>query len=295
MLKTQLAIITMRDFECCNLYNIAKTKSESNKLPIEITKIYVEDISIEWHFSTIQLNYNNKNILNQFDAFLFRIDLRSNLDKIFFIARTLKNADKFFINSTLANNTTFSDKLSVLNLLQQLNLNHPETCFIDSQKLLKKHSYKFPFILKDPYGWQGDSVYLIKTKQDLKNALKKLPPTGLIMQEYLQINYDVRIIVIGYKALGAIKRINPDNDFRSNLSIGGKAQKIELTNELRDISERIAKQAQSEMLGIDFFLHKNKIYVNEIETCPGFTGFTETTNISPLYELLKYIHTQNIL
>ncbi len=41
------------------------------------------------------------------------------------------------------------------------------------------------------------------------------------------------------------------------------------------------------MIGIDFFIHNNKIYVIEIETCPGFTGFKKYTKKMIFAQMLE--------
>jgi len=290
MQKIRLAIVTVRNFECCDLYKVTQTQIRNQGLNMTVNKIYVEDIIIQ-HNIVPGLIIDDENIIDKYDVFLFRIDLKKNLNKIYVVARILKNSNKLIINTIFATGNTFSDKLSIIPILQKLNLNHPKTLFIDSKKILQQQLGKIdlPFIAKDPYGWQGEDIFLIKTFTDAQNLLNNFPHKGLIIQKYLQIDYDIRVIVIGFKALGAIKRTNPKDDFRSNLSLGGNAKQIQLTKELREISERIAKHTQSEMLGIDFFLYNNKIYVNEIETCPGFNGFKKATNISPLSKLLQYI------
>jgi len=294
MQKMRLSIITIQDFSCCDLYTNSKSLVSKNNLPITIDKIYVEDIIISYNDSGITLQTNDFDLIQDFDAFLFRIDLQKDLNKVYCIAKALKDAKKILVNETFSNYTTFSDKVSVLNVLQELRLNHPKTIFTNSKKILSEYieTFGFPFILKDPNGWQGSSVYLIKTQKEFEKTIKQMPPSGFIMQEYLQIDHDVRIIVIGYKALGAMKRINPKDDFRSNLSVGGTAEQIELSSELRNISQKIATHIGSAMLGVDFFVHNNKIYVVEIETCPGFNGFAKCTNTNPTLILLQYLYDQ---
>ncbi len=55
-----------------------------------------------------------------------------------------------------------------------------------------------------------------------------MPEHDLILQEYLLIDHDTRIIVLDYKALGAIKRLSPTTAFRSNRSIGSTSTQIYL-------------------------------------------------------------------
>lgn len=275
----------------CGIYKSITDTIIKNKLYITAKKISFEDVVISYNNSTLQLKTSQHNLLNDFDVFIFRIPPQKDLSKEYFIAKALKNAGKSIINETFSQYTTFADKLSFLNILQELNINHPQTSYADSKEILLKlvHEWDFPFILKDPYGWQGDTIFLIHTQADMNNALASFPDRGFIIQEYLPQDYDIRVITIGYKALGAMKRIASKEDFRSNLSVGGTTKHIPLTPELKNISETIAKHVKSAMLGIDFFVQDDIIYVNEIETCPGFRGFKQCTKTQPILSLLQYI------
>ena len=50
------------------------------------------------------------------------------------------------------------------------------------------------------------------------------------MQEYKDMEYDVRVMINNKKIIGAMKRNKIIDDFRSNISQGADAEEIELTD-----------------------------------------------------------------
>ena len=81
----------------------------------------------------------------------------------------------------------------------------------------------------------------------------------LIIQEFIEIDYDVRVVVLDGRVLGTMKReVITDGDFRSNISLGAEASDIQLT----EIEERDALKAaeivDGRLVGVDFIPAKNR-------------------------------------
>ena len=55
------------------------------------------------------------------------------------------------------------------------------------------------------------------------------PYVDILLQEYINVDYDVRVIVVAGKVLGAMKRPKIKGDFRSNVSQGSEPENFELT------------------------------------------------------------------
>ena len=89
---------------------------------------------------------------------------------------------------------------------------------------------------------------------------------------------DKRIIIVNGEPFGAINRIPQDGDFRSNLAMGGKAEKSELNFNENKICNELSDQLKSEGL---FFVGIDVIngMLSEINvTSP--TGLREIENLS---------------
>ena len=84
----------------------------------------------------------------------------------------------------------------------------------------------YPMVVKEAYGSFGAQVYLAKNRSELdalRNRLKYMPH---LYQRYVKNSSgeDIRIIVVGGKAVAAMKRKNK-GDFRANIELGGVGEK----------------------------------------------------------------------
>lgn len=115
-------------------------------------------------------------------------------------------------------------------------------------------------IIKPLYGNGGAGVFLLK-KDDknlgsLLEMFNVLYPEPFVVQRYLAdvSAGDKRIILIDGEAVGAINRVAAKTDARSNMHIGGRAEKTELTKRDREICERIGPSLKKRgllLVGID--------------------------------------------
>ena len=133
----------------------------------------------------------------------------------------------------------------------------------------------------------------IKAMIELITSQEQLP---VMMQKFIPEveKGDKRIIIVNGEPFGAINRIPQDGDFRSNLAMGGKAEKSELNFNENKICNELSDQLKSEGL---FFVGIDVIngMLSEINvTSP--TGLREIESLSNKYiadevidELLKNI------
>lgn len=115
-------------------------------------------------------------------------------------------------------------------------------------------------IIKPLYGNGGAGVFhLKKDDRNLTSLLEMfdiLYPEPFVVQRYLDDvrKGDKRIILIDGEAVGAINRVPAETDARSNMHVGGRAEKTELTKRDHEICERIGpslKERGFMLVGID--------------------------------------------
>ena len=146
-------------------------------------------------------------------------------------------------------------------------------------------------IVKPLFGNGGAGVFHIKPDDENLSSLIELHKTfyrePLMIQEYVPAvrQGDKRIILIDGKPVGAVNRVPAKGEARSNMHVGGKPMKCELTGRDREICEIIGSSLKEKGLlfvGIDVIGN----YLTEINvTSP--TGIQELsrfedTNISSL-------------
>ncbi|MEM7464671.1 MAG: glutathione synthase [Pseudomonadota bacterium] len=122
----------------------------------------------------------------------------------------------------------------------------PETLITRDFEAIRDFRREFGDIIVKPlYGNGGAGVFRIgEADQNLSSLLEMFESMSrepLIAQRYLsQVrDGDKRIILVDGEAVGAINRIPPDGDARSNMHIGGVAKPTELTDREREVCEAI--------------------------------------------------------
>ena len=157
----------------------------------------------------------------------------------------------------------------------------PPTIFTQNldeiKKFIKIHK---KIILKPIHGYGGNDIRLLsKLNLDLiKKFIKK--HNYIMCQKFLPKikKGDKRVFIINGKIVGAISRIPKKGSYLSNLSKGGKAINITLTNTEKKISKILAEDLKKENIffsGIDFIDQKLN----------GDINVTSPTGLKTLYDL----------
>ena len=101
-------------------------------------------------------------------------------------------------------------------------------------------------VLKPLQGSGGQGVFLVDGKkgQNLNQIIESISRDGYVVtQEYLKEaeNGDVRFFVVNGEPLevegkiAAFRRVNENDDVRSNMHVGGKAEKVKATDEMMEV------------------------------------------------------------
>jgi len=186
-----------------------------------------------------------------------------------------------------------SDKFRAYLRLQEVGMNQPKTVLIPSDEpdaVDRAHEAldnKFPMVLKTLQGAKGVGVLLIETERSLQSTVQLInkidPYADLLLQEYIEQDYDVRTVVVNKQIIGAMKRPMVINDFRSNVSQGSKPEKIKLTKIEEEAVLKAAKAVNGQWVGVDFMPAKNREkdepYIIEINHSPGTEGISMALDI----------------
>lgn len=137
-----------------------------------------------------------------------------------------------------------------------------------------KNALGFPLVAKTNYGSLGAGVELIKDEKHLIEYEKNNIMLPHFYQQFIDCGAgeDLRVIVVGGKYLCAMKRHN-DNDFRSNIELGGTGSVYAADEELIKLCEKVAKLLNLDYCGIDILTDKNgKRYVCEVNSNAFFAA-----------------------
>jgi len=168
------------------------------------------------------------------------------------------------------------DKIKQTAIFNMLGIPHPNTrvFYGKKQKLEILIFFDFPFIAKKPRGsGKGNDVYLIQNHEDLLSYSNKKYPAYI--QEYLPIDKDMRIIIIGKKIRLAYFRIACPDNFKTNISQGGTINFNPLPQKALNLALDTALNCGWDDVGIDIIEHKQKFYVLEANMKYGTKGFKQ--------------------
>ena len=184
--------------------------------------------------------------------------------------------NKFKVGQTCGN------KLITSLTLARYNVPTPKTHFAFSAESAIELIYKigFPLVLKPVIGSWGRGVFPIRD-QEMANMMVEMreeSDSPLARIFYIQEMVrrpprDLRCIVVGDKVIAAIYRYSAQNEWRTNVSRGGKAEAAPITKELEDIALGAAKAVGGGILGIDLMEdEKRGLLVHEINNTVEFRG-----------------------
>lgn len=164
--------------------------------------------------------------------------------------KTLVVNDPFWVRN-------YPEKLLVLNFPD---LTPPTTIARDLDTLRAFRARHGDMILKPLYGNGGAGVFRL-TPEDrnivsLHEMFTGINTEPLIAQKFVPdvSNGDKRIILVDGEAVGAINRVPPEGETRSNMHVGGRAEKIGLTARDQEICAAIGSLLREKgqvFVGID--------------------------------------------
>jgi ribosomal protein S6--L-glutamate ligase len=166
------------------------------------------------------------------------------------------------------------DKIKQTAIFKMLNIPHPETrtFYGKIQKSTILDYFKFPFIAKKARGSsKGRDVYLINTVEELSEYLSKNNPAYI--QEYIRIDKDIRVVIIGEKIKISYFRESGENEFRTNVATGGKIKFDPVPKKALNLALDTAKKCGWDDVGIDIIYQNNQFYVIEGNMKYGKAGF----------------------
>ena len=171
-------------------------------------------------------------------------------------------------------------------------INDPEKSVLAFDKL----DTNFPVIMKTLRGSKGVGVLFVESEKSLDSIVqliyKQDEDTDLLLQEYIKTDYDVRVLVLGGKVLATMKRPVIEGDFRSNVSLGSKPEKIKLTEIEIEASLLAAKAVNGVWTAVDFIPSRNREkdapFIIEVNSSPGTEGIEEASGQNISKEIIEF-------
>ena len=196
--------------------------------------------------------------------------------------------------------TIASNKFYMIKVMEDGDLPVPKTSYTLSTTETERaaESLNYPVIIKIISGYGGKGVMKANQKSDLTPIIDTLAlfEQDICLQEYIENpGEDIRIIIIGDQTY-AYKRIGGREEFRSNISAGGKREPYELSEEMEEVAVKAAKICGFDFCGIDIIegQENGDFFIGEVNASPGIAG-TEEVIEEPIADLLmEYLYEQTL-
>lgn len=154
-----------------------------------------------------------------------------------------------------------------------------------------------PLVFKPVIGSWGRGVFPVRNKEIGKIIVEmrqeSTSPFSSIFyfQELIQRPpRDIRCIVVGEKLIAAVYRYSSEDEWRTNVAKGGKAELIEITSELEKLALKAARAVGTGVLGIDMMEdQKRGLVVHEINNTVEFRGASLATGIDIADMIIEYL------
>jgi RimK family alpha-L-glutamate ligase len=192
---------------------------------------------------------------------------------------------------------TVKDKLRTSQILSRHSIPIPNTMMVRMpiDDNLVKDNIGFPCVVKVVTGSYGEGVYLCEKQRDYKKLMEFIDNLGnkktMIVQEYLgeRVGEDLRVLVIGGKVIGAMKRTAPEGDFRANITAGGTGEVYPVTEEIDYLARETTRALNLDIAGIDLLFDSRGFRVCEANSNPGFSGFEKYCKVNVADIITEYV------
>lgn len=276
-------------------YSTKRLKEVCEKRGHEVEVIRYRDCyaSIEKNNPTV--SYNGED-MSKFDAIIPRIATHMTRYGTA-IVRQLEMQGVYTLSSSISIARS-RDKLRSMQLLAKVGVGIPKTIFsrnsADIDDMIDKLGGT-PVIIKLARGTHGNGVVLAESKKAAKSVLQAFylsneDGTNILLQEFIKesAGVDIRAFVVGTRVVASMKRQSLDDDFRSNLHKGGKADIIKLTDEERKVAIKAARALGLNVAGVDLMRSERGPLVLEVNASPGF-GIETVTGRDVASAIIDYV------
>jgi len=137
----------------------------------------------------------------------------------------------------------------------------------------------WPLVAKLASARQGRGVFLLQGPQELPPEAEP-GRAGLVLQRFVppRGRRDLRVLVVGGRAVAAMALEPAPGEFRANVHLGGRPRAVELEPAWAGLAQRAAAALGLELAGVDLMLTpRGGPWLVEVNYTPGFRGLEEAT------------------
>jgi RimK family alpha-L-glutamate ligase len=219
-------------------------------------------------------------LLRPGDVALGRLDVRESVDGVedgLWHLERLACAGVTVFNSSPTLRLAHDKRLTAT-VLTGAGLPHPRTVSVRDGRY--DPPLPFPFVLKPRFGSWGTDVVLCEDEEAWLRAVNGLSTRtwfsrcGALAQELVPpLGHDLRILVARGRVVGAIKRVAPPGEWRTNIALGATRRPVDPPPVARTLALAAAETIGGDLVGVDLLPTGPGTYVVlEVNGAVDFTG-----------------------
>lgn len=248
--------------------------------------------------------FNDYKKVDDYDVLFFRTTGK-HWEEVDLIINSIKRDDVVIVDPLIKDGKpSMACKAWQMLALKKAGIEVPKTVygslwFLYESMMAKATPFNFPVILKGSGGDRGTRVFKADNLEELENLVRDLRKSETeggkryMLQEFIPNDGDYRVLVLGEKVLGVMKRSSQSEDeFKNNYSAGGKVEVADLPEEIKQLAIKAAKVCGLAVAGVDVAFRDNdlkKPVIWEVNKGPQFKGFMQATGIDVPAEMVKFL------
>ena len=189
---------------------------------------------------------------------------------------------------------TDTSKFQQLLFFNHYNYGTPKTLFFqitephkDKYLEITKDNFSYPIIIKDLYKDRWKWVFIVRNDDELKQKIEEFDKIWMLVQEYIENQWEFRVLIVGNEIWWIFKRYNP-NSYRNNVTKWAIFENKWISKEMEEKMIEITKEYWLDFAGIDLILKDDKYYIFEINSAPQFKRLEEITWKNIAFQLLDF-------
>ena len=264
-----------------NVYAAKRLKDEAQKRSTDLEILSAADL--------VDKNFNID--INRYDVLYVRDPYNNSradfLPQIIELAKKFRSAGKKDMDAVIAEGELGEGKGIDYDRLRQASITIPQTQPWSVQsKILNLQS---KIITKWIYGFKGQSTFLIQKQSDLDKIPSYIPKSELLQQEFIDADFEYKVITVGYKSLPVILRFAVNKkthrpDFEK-YDVIPSSENLELAK----LAEKSSALLKRELAKVDILEKNGKFYVLEVNRFPGLSSFEELTKYNVGEDFISYL------
>lgn len=285
--------------------HLVLVRNAARKMGVELDLISYNNVTFDTETGKISLRGKDT---NDYDVLFFRTTGK-HWEEVDLIINSIKREDIVVVDPLVKfGKPSYACKAWQMLKLKEAGIDVPKSIYgslwylyeVMDKGLGEPNPYfTFPVILKGSGGDRGTRVFKADNLEEMEKLVRDLRKTETeegkryMLQEYIENDGDFRVLVLGEKVLGVMKRSSQSKDeFRNNYSAGGTVEVADLPEDVKKIAVKAAKVCGLAVAGVDVAFRDydvKKPVIWEVNKGPQFKGFMKATGIDVPAEIVKYL------